>query len=232
MRSNRMAFVILLLMVTGSIGAVVVRPDTRHVISRPTFSLDAIIPKQFGRWRQEPQSFVKLVNPQLQAGLDEVYSQTLERIYVNSDGYRIMLLVAYGSDHRGPFRAHEPEYCYPGAGFTVHRREVSELETPFGKVPVRRLFTTKGPRQEPVTYWIKVGDMAVHPWQSKLVELGYVLRGRVPDGMLFRVSSIDPDQSRANRLHAQFIIQLLQAISPSERKRLSGLGDSQKIESI
>jgi len=44
--------------------------------------------------------------------------------------------------------------------------------------------------------------------------------------LLFRVSSIDPDQARANQMHDQFINQLLQAASPAERKRLSGLGDS------
>jgi EpsI family protein len=121
-------------------------------------------------------------------------------------------------------RTHEPEACYAGAGFLVHLREVLRLETPFGEIPVRRLLTSKGRRTEPVTYWIKVGDRAVMPSQSKLVELGYVLTGRVPDGLLFRVSSIDPDRARANRMHEHFINQLLQAVPPSDRRRLSGLG--------
>jgi hypothetical protein len=42
--------------------------------------------------------------------------------------------------------------------------------------------------------------------------------------MLFRVSSIDADQSRAYRMQEQFINQLLESVSPAERKRLSGLG--------
>jgi len=221
-----MAFLIAVLMCAASIGAVVARPETQAAGQGPTFSLEAIVPKHFGKWHEEPQQFVQLVNPQQQAALDAAYSQILERVYVNADGYRIMLSVAYGSDHRGSFRTHEPEYCYPGAGFALHRREVLQLETPFGEIPVRRLFTSKGPRVEPVTYWIKVGDKAVLPSQSKLVELSYILTRRVPDGMLFRVSSIDPDQTRANRLHDEFINQLLQAVSPIERKRLSGLGDS------
>ena len=225
-RSNRMAFVIAALMVVASIGAVVARPEMRARTAGPEFSLDAMIPRHFSDWREEPQTIVQLVNPQRQAALDKAYSQTLERVYVNADGYRIMLSVAYGSDHRGAFRTHEPEACYPGQGFTLHRREVLDLETPFGELPVRRLFTSKGPRKEPVTYWIKVGDKAVRPSQSKLVELGYVLTGRVPDGMLFRVSSIDPDQRRANRMHDQFITELLKTVSAEERKRLSGLGNA------
>lgn len=226
MHSSRMAVVIAVLMIAASIGAVVARPDTNVAAPGPTFSLEAMIPRHFRDWREEPREILQLVNPQLQAALDAVYGQVLERVYVNSAGYRIMLSIAYGSDHRGSFRAHEPEYCYPGQGFVLHRREVIELETPFGELPVRRLFTSKGPRREPVTYWIKVGDKAVRPSQSKLVELGYILTGRTPDGMIFRVSSIDPEQRRANRMHDEFINQLLQAVSPVERMRLSGLGRS------
>jgi len=226
MRSNRTALAIAVLMIIGSIGAVVARPDIKTMNRKPAFSLEAMIPKQFGEWREEPQLIEQVVNPQVQAALDQVYSQVLQRVYVNPEGYRIMLSIAYGGDHRGSLRTHEPEYCYPGQGFVVRRREVSALATPFGDIPVRRLFTTKGPRQEPLTYWIKVGDTVVRPWQSKLVELSYVITRRIPDGLLFRVSSIDPDQIRANLLHSQFVNQLLQTLSPPERKRLSGLGGS------
>lgn len=77
-----------------------------------------------------------------------------------------------------------------------------------------------------MTYWFAVGDKAVQ-WklQKKLVDLRNGLTGRIPDGILFRVSSIDPDQARTSRLQDQFINQLLLAVSPAERKRLSGLGD-------
>jgi hypothetical protein len=44
--------------------------------------------------------------------------------------------------------------------------------------------------------------------------------------LLFRVSSIDPDQALANKFQDQFINQLLQSVSAADRKRLSGLGDS------
>jgi EpsI family protein len=85
---------------------------------------------------------------------------------------------------------------------------------------------SKGPRVEPLTYWVRIGDKAVRGWQWKLVELSYVFTGQIPDGLIFRVSSIDRDQSRANRFQDQFITQLLQAVPAGERRRLSGLGDS------
>lgn len=226
MRSNRLAFVIAALMCGASIGAVVARPGTKVADLGPAISLEAMIPNQIRDWREEPQRIVQVVNPQQRASVDKVYSQILERSYVNADGYRIMLLLAYASDERGDLGAHYPEGCYSAAGFTLQRREESQLTTSFGEIPVRRLFTTKGSRKEPLTYWLKVGDKAVHRSQSRLVELSYTLTGRIPDGLLFRVSSIDPDEARANQMQDQFINQLLQAVSPAGRKRLSGLGDS------
>lgn len=222
-----MAFLIAGLMCAASVGAIVARSSTKAADLRPSISLEAMIPKHFGDWHEEPQRIVQVVNPQTQEILDRLYSETLSRTYVNASGYRIMLSLAYGSDQRGALQAHKPEVCYPAQGFTLHRSEPSRLETAFGTLPVQRLFTSKGPRQEPVTYWFTVGDAVVQgKFQKRLVDLRYSLTGRIPDGMLFRISSIDPDQGRANAIQDQFVSQLMQAVSPDERKRLSGLGDS------
>jgi EpsI family protein len=220
-----MAILIAALMLAAAIGAIVARPGMEGSDRVSGMSLDALVPKQFGDWMEEPQRTVLVVNPQARTLVDKIYSQILERSYLNSDGYRIMLSLAYASDQRD-FRAHYPEACYAAAGFILHRREVSKLTTMFGEIPVGRLFTSKGTREEPLTYWVRLGDKAVLGWQNRLVELSYTLTGHIPDGLLFRVSSVDPDQARANQMHDQFINQLLQAVSPAERKRLSGLGDS------
>jgi EpsI family protein len=226
MRSIHLAFVIAALMCVASIGAVVARPGSMVAKPGPTISLETMIPKHFGDWREEPQRIVQVVNPQQQATLDRLYSQILERSYVNADGYRIMLSLAYSSDQRGQLRAHYPEACYSAAGFTLHRREASQLATPFGDIPVRRLFASNGPREEPMTYWLRVGNKAVEGWESRLVELSYTLTGNIPEGLLFRVSSIDSNEARAHQMQDRFINQLLQTVSPPDRKRLSGLGES------
>lgn len=226
MFSNRIALFITALMFAASIGAVVARPNIKVADKEPVL-LENIVPLQFGDWREEPQRYAQVVNPQTQELLDKLYSQILSRIYVNSNGYHIMLSLAYGSDQRGSLQAHKPEVCYPAQGFSIERNESASLSTAYGEIPVRRLFGTLGPRQEPVTYWFTVGDEAVRSkTQKKLVELRFGLTGRIPDGMLFRVSSIDPDQPRAYQLQEQFVNQLLQAVPPAERKRLSGLGES------
>jgi EpsI family protein len=224
MPSNRLAFVIGALMCAASVGAVVARPGTKAPDPGSAISLEAMIPRQFGDWREEPQRIVQVVDPQGRLLLDKLYSQVLERSYVNADGYRIMLSLAYAADQRN-FQMHYPEACYVAAGFTLHRRDLSKLATPFGEIPVGRLFTSKGSREEPLTYWARVGDKAVLGWRSRFVELGYTLTGHAPDGLLFRVSSIDPNQDRASQMQDQFINQVLQAVSPAERRQLSGLGD-------
>ena len=224
MRSKSVAFVILGLMCAASVGAIAVRPDRKLSEIEPAFSLEAIVPRQFGDWREEPERIAQVVNPQTQQLLDKLYSQILARTYVNPQGYRIMLSLAYGSDQRGSLQAHKPEVCYPAQGFTLHKNEADELATPFGTIPTRRLYTSLGPRVEPVTYWFTVGDRAVQgKFEKRLMDLRLGLTGQIPDGMLFRVSSIDADHARANRMQEAFVTQLLQAVAPAERKRLSGL---------
>jgi len=225
MRSNQVAFVIAALMFAASVGAIVARPTSEASALVRAMSLESMIPKQFGDWREQPLGFIQVVNPQTQELLDKLYSEILTRTYINSSGYRIMLSLAYGSDQRGSLQAHKPEVCYPAQGFVVYRNEAGVLATPFGDIPVRRLFTSMGVRQEPVTYWFTVGDKAIEGiLQKRLVELSFGFTGRIPDGMLFRVSSIDVDQARAYQMHNEFISQLLQTVPPAARKRLSGLG--------
>jgi len=48
--------------------------------------------------------------------------------------------------------------------------------------------------------------------------------GQIPDGLLFRVSSIDENTPRAYAIQDQFIADLLKAVNDKDRKRLSGLG--------
>lgn len=218
----RVAVLLCALMFAAAAGAIVARPTIKAAAD--DISLALIVPKQFGVWREVPIA-VQMVNPQTQELLDKLYSEILTRTYVNPAGYRIMLSLAYGSDQRGSLQAHKPEVCYPAQGFTVHRNEATVLKTAHGEIPARRLYTTLGQRHEPVTYWFTVGDKASpSQWEKRLVEMRFALTGRIPDGMLFRVSSIDIDGKRAQAMQDEFIRELVESVSPTARKRLSGLG--------
>jgi EpsI family protein len=226
----RHSIAIAALMLSACIGAVLARPDTKAADTQPAISLETMIPRQFGGWRELPQQSTQVVNPQTKELLDKLYSQILTRVYVNDEGYRIMLALAYGADQRGSLQAHKPEVCYPAQGFTLMSNEASQVATSFGAIPAQRLFTTLGARREPVTYWFTTGDTVVQgKLQKRLVDLRFGLTGQIPDGLIFRVSSIDPVQSRANDAHDRFIDQLLQAVSPLDRKRLSGLTQSPAV---
>jgi EpsI family protein len=189
--------------------------------------LEQMVPEAFGDWREDPLQPAQVVNPQTQQLLDKLYSQVLTRVYVNASGYRIMLSLAYGSDQRGGLQAHRPEVCYPAQGFEVRSNEAALIRTGFGEIAGRRLFTALKAREEPLTYWFTIGDRPVQgKLQKRLAELSFGLTGRIPDGMLFRVSSIDRDRERAYRMQEQFINDLLGSVPALERKRLSGLGEA------
>lgn len=212
------------MMCIASAAAIYAKPTVKVATTGPQVSLETMIPKRFGDWKEQPVELTQLVNPQTRELLDKLYSQILARTYVHADGYRVMISLAYGSDQRGALQAHKPEVCYPAQGFKLHSSEQIKLLTPNGAIPAHRLFTSMGPRQEPVTYWFTVGDTAVQTkMQKRLVELAYGLTGRIPDGLLFRISSIDGDQARANRYHDQFVNDLIQAVPLADRIRLSGL---------
>ena len=157
-----MAFLIAGLMFAAGVGAIVARPGVKVATLEPAISLHTMIPKQFGDWREEPQQIVQVINPQTQELLDKLYSETLSRTYVNANSYRIMLSLAYGADQRRSLQVHKPEVCYQAQGFVVQKSEAGLLATAFDNIPVRRLFTTMGARQEPVNYWFTVGDKVVH----------------------------------------------------------------------
>jgi EpsI family protein len=83
-----------------------------------------------------------------------------------------------------------------------------------------------GERREPVTYWFTEGDRVVEgAFYKRLVEIRYGLTGLIPDGLLFRVSSIDSIPAHAYQVHQQFVEQLLKSVPAESRRRLSGLGE-------
>ena len=224
-RSVRTAIVLAVLMSLAAVGGMAARPGTKPPGSAPRYILEDTVPREFGSWRLLPDAGAQVVNPQTKELLDKLYSQILTRTYVNPQGYRVMLSLAYGDEQRGDLQAHKPEVCYPAQGFKLHSNEAAEHATPFGGIAARRLGTSLGPRQEPVTYWFTMGDRAVRSkFEQRLVEIRLGLTGEVPDGLLFRVSSIDDSPQRAYRIQDAFITDLLKAVPVRDRMRLSGLG--------
>ena len=203
--------------------ALALRPTYKIAERGSSTNLETMIPRKFGDWSEEQQKVVQVVDPQQKELIDKIYTQTVSRTYVNSDGYRIMLALAYGKDQRDAMQVHYPEVCYPAQGFSLQDKQKGTLITAHGAIPVTRILTSLGQRNEPVTYWTTVGDRVVQTGiQKKLAEMSYGLHGEIPDGMLIRISSIDGEAAHAFKMQTEFVDQMLSALTPEHRQRLNG----------
>ena len=198
-------------------------PRAAMVHDGPPLDLARMIPKRFGGW-QTVDTAPLIVNPETQAAIDRIYNQVLSRTYVDAQGQVMMLSIAYGARQGNSLQLHKPEVCYPSQGFTLLQGpEVVAIALPQGELPVRRLVAERGARVEPITYWIKIGDAVAGDSLSwKLDRLKYGLTGVVPDGLIFRVSTITRDDRRAYALETRFIRSLLGHLPSASRQRLIG----------
>lgn len=220
---RRRGFVAAGLMFAGSALAVGMRPRKHMADEIGMPDLETLFPKQFGDWRVDTNIPVILPSPDVQALLDKIYNQVLARTYVNAQGQRIMLSVAYGGDQSDGTSAHRPEVCYPAQGFAISSNRAGTLQVGSREITVRRLMSALGQRHEPITYWVVVGGAVVTSGiGQKLAQMRYGLRGIIADGMLVRVSNIDPNMARGHALHEQFLRDMAARMAPAGAYRVFG----------
>ncbi len=211
------------LMLVFAVLGTAMRPTIRLADELPPIDLATMVPKAFGDWHEEINVIAQVVNPQSKSMIEKLYSQTLSRTYINAQGYRIMLSIAYGKNQSDALQLHKPELCYPAQGFTLLNKQTSPLDLLGSPISTVWLETSLGQRFEPLTYWTVVGDhITTSGTDKKLTEMGYALRGRIPDGMLVRLSSIDRDTANAHALQNLFANAMIQAIAPEQRARFAG----------
>ena len=158
---------------------------------------------------------------------DRVQTNNGSAVIQYRDGARIMLSVAYSRDQRGNsnHQVHYPEVCYPAQGFTLHERSTGEAQLRGVAIPVVRMVATQGARVEPLTYWVTVGGT---PENSKLkLKLDQLraslLHGVVEDGLIFRVSEIEPNVQRGYTDETAFLNDLYRAVDRPARHAFFGL---------
>jgi exosortase B len=208
------------LMITASLAAPLLEPVRAE---GPSLQLESMVPRAFGDWSIDPEIVPVPLTADVQAKLDRIYSQTVSRTYVNAAGEHMMLTVAYGGDQSDALKAHRQEVCYTAQGFTIHDLHADELAVMGGSIPVARMLAIRDERSEPVTYWFTMGDRVV---RGRLERLAAQLRegfaGRIPDGMMVRVSSISTDPGAAYAAQQAFVAALLASMPPAERARFAG----------
>lgn len=218
--------ILLLVFMLAAAGlAVAMRPTQKISEMGPKIDLESMLPKSFGDWQEIEQTSREVINPQQTELLNKLYTQTLSRSYVNASGEVVMLSIAYGADQSDGVALHYPEVCYPAQGFQLIGVESGLITTDYGTIRVKQLMTVLNNRSEPVTYWSMLGSRVVQGGlDTKLTQLEYGFNGQIPDGLIFRISSITPDAKSGYETQARFARDLMVALPASSRLKLAGLG--------
>lgn len=207
----------------GASGAAVWMTPSRRYADGARVPLAELVPESFGEWRIDT-SFTPIgPAPDVQARLDRLYSDTLSRTYVDQAGRRVMLSIAYGEDQGRTLQVHKPEVCYVAQGFAVDRIRKVSIDIGERHLPAMRLVGTRGQRIEPITYWIRIGDQVARGWvEQNARRLEFGLRGFIPDGLLFRISSVSNATQQAFSIQDAFIATLLGVLPIERRLMLTG----------
>ena len=220
--------ILLVLMLVSAALGIQLRLTISIADELPPIDLKTMVPTAFKNWQEQLNFSNQIVDPEQKQKLKEMYSQTLSRTYINPSGNVIMLSIAYGKNQKGKLQLHRPEVCYPAQGFALSSNKPGKLDLNGQPIAVTRLETSLGQRVEPVTYWTVVGDhVTANQNEKRLAEVGYAMRGRIPDGMLVRISSIDKDSANAFAIQSQFATAMIQAIAPEHRSRFVGAAHQQ-----
>lgn len=221
---NIRAGVLALVMAGACAFAIAITPRTFLADLYAREKLTEIVPRAFGEWAIDNSIVPIPPSPDVQKVIDATYDETLALTYRNTNGDRIMLSMAYGRNQHKGMLTHRPEICYPAQGFKL-QSNVSDANIALdGKsLPVKHLVAAMGARNEPITYWVVVGDQVTEfGYPHRWVTIKYGLKGEIPDGVLVRVSSIDSDNARAFQLQDSFIREFLSAVPESKRQRILG----------
>lgn len=219
---HRRVITIAIFFIFSMVLAWILTPSAQMSNQRKDFDINKIVPKEFDDWKVYEGSAL-VVDPELKRKVESVYSQTLSRTYKNSKNQIIMLSVAYGGNQQDMMQVHRPEVCYVAQGFDLKQIRTSEVSTVHGKLKAKLLLAKQAERIEPITYWIKIGDsIAVDGITWRIERIKYGLSGSVPDGLLFRVSSIGNDIEEQYHLQSQFIQALAKSLTSEQFVQILG----------
>lgn len=216
------------LLLAGAMGtaAVLAAWARRTPIDTPAgeqIDLQRLFPLQFGSWRLDDATSAFVPQTALAGPSNPFYEKLLERTFVDDDGRRVMLSVAFDSVQTASRQLHRPELCYRAGGYLVGETQAAVLTLSGQSVPVTRLMAELPGRPEPVTYWTLFGGQVLNdPVSFRWKRLSYAVRRQLLNGMLVRVSSIEAEPAAAYALHARFADDLVRALAPADRAKVIG----------
>ncbi|NTZ43945.1 EpsI family protein [Altererythrobacter sp. SALINAS58] len=195
----------------------IARQPTSVVPAVPEKAFEKLVPKQFGSWRVVGSSGVVLPPPD--ALSDRLYDNLVTRVYESPEA-SVMLLLAYNNLQDGVVQVHRPEVCYPVGGFELSSTVNVPLVLPGAQIPAS-FFTAEGPdRVEQVLYFTRLGTAYPRSWGEQRWAVAKAnLDGRIPDGVMMRVSLLGRDPAAALETLSQFSTEFI-AASPQALQKL------------
>lgn len=179
--------------------------------------LESVIPNKIGRWNYVSSS--GLVVPPEDQMIRALYSQLVTRVYSDGSGPPIMLLVAQSATQTGILQIHRPEICYTAGGYQLSAIEPHVVGLPWGALPTLSMSATSDSRTEQLVYWTRIGDRLPKSWrEQRMVVAMDNLRRIIPDAIMVRVSTFGNDKARALASMDEFIVSLMNSVSPQVRR--------------
>lgn len=219
------ALVIVVAMAITALATIGAKPSVRLADRNAKVSLETMVPRQFAGWTMDERQSAVIVNPEAGELVSRIYNQVLSRTYIHGPSrHPVMLSIAYGENQTRSNDLHVPDVCYPAGGFQIKESVRSEMVLRQGSIPVKHLVAQRLQRREPLTYWVIIGEkLATGAIDAKLAALSYGLRGTIPDGIIFRVSTTGLPDDVAFATQREFVQDLFDSLPSASRKRLAGL---------
>lgn len=202
-------------------GVALARMPSAHVAAVAKQRFDGWVPDTVGTWRFATVSGVVLPPPD--ALSDRLYDNIVARVYDAPGLPSMMLMIAYNNMQDGVLQVHRPEVCYPVGGYTLTPTREYELSIDNRMIPANVFAANGQERTEQILYWTRIGNEFSRSWMEQRMAVARAnVAGRIPDGVLVRVSLLGNDPLAALPLLERFARSFVHASPPPLRQILVG----------
>jgi EpsI family protein len=175
-------------------------------------------------WKKDDTNQVLITSAVLDEKLESAYSDLINEAYLNTENKRVMLSVAYSDNQRNGLAVHLPEACYPAQGFEILEEKKIPITLNDGSQLIAKYMKTKrGSRIEPLIYWTVAGEYLYGTdFERKEISIKYALKNIIADGLIFRVSMVEPDDDVALSYMNDFIKDFYDGLVEKGQSRFFG----------
>lgn len=181
------------------------REPAKVAVAIPDKVFRDLIPRQVANWQSRKSD--ELVVPQEDDFTAKLYENLETFVYEGANVPTMMLLLAYNSVQQNDVQAHRPEVCYPAGGYPIIFSEELSIKYKGKMISGRYLIAKRDSSSfEHIIYWIRIGDAFPASWARQRLDMALInASGIIPDGALFRVSTINQSSMKNINLVQDFI---------------------------